>query len=403
MEKTYSFQKLADYVWGFATKQTLLGPGTNVAIAFSGGADSRLLLELAHCWREEGKLDSVRVFHFNHKMREASEWESEFAKRLAASLELEIIYGEREDAQLELGSSEESLRKCRHDFFKHHRRENELLLLGHHLDDSLEWSLRQLGRTSRTLSILGMPAKNKFVRRPLMCLSRDQILYACELFDLEYCHDESNDDLNYERNFLRHQVVRPLKRVAPALLKNYVARNRELARVFGVSLENNKEALKQSETLELLRWKHHPVYQLRPPKGSSLETYRETIYRALEILSTKKRGMWRDQVEKLTQCFEKKWAGPLSFSGGVCAIVTPGCVTFYHQKFSSQFESLVKEGAAEGPGWIFKIDAPIEKSHYPKIPTSHILLKWFGNRESVILMTREQLTTQSKGHAKLHF
>lgn len=389
MEKTYSFQKLADYVWSFATKQTLFGPGSELAIALSGGADSRLLLELAHYWREEGKISSLRALHFNHKLRVASEREAEFVKKLAATLEVELVVGELKSAHKV--SSELELRTHRYQFFKRELKARELLLLGHHLDDSFEWSLRQQARTSSPLAILGMPVSNGRIRRPLMCLSRSQIEYGVACFELEYCHDESNDNLRYERNFIRHQVVPALKRVGPGLLKNYVARSNELAKRFGLAMNSRRAP---TGIYEIKRWHNYPVLHLTW-KGDFLSGPCEaTVRDCLEVLSTKKRGMWREQIYKLCHSVEKKWAGPFSFSGGVRAIITPERVTFYAQDFEPELARLVANGDARASQWLYIVDfngQSIKSVNLPKIPSSHILSKWFGECRSGQLLTYEQL------------
>ncbi len=390
MEKTYSFQKLADFVWGFAIKHRLFGPESELAIGLSGGVDSRLLLELAHFWREQGKIAGLRALHFNHRLRAASSYEEDFVKKLAASLEVELVLGELVSPGPV--KSELELRTHRYQFFRAHLSSREVLLLGHHLDDSFEWSLRQQARSSRPEAILGMPVLSGRIRRPLMCLSRAQIEYASEIFGLEHCQDESNFDLHYERNFIRHQVVASLKKVGPSLLKNYVARSNELAKRFGLtaSYRCGPEGIYQVE-----RWQGHPVIHLTWNGDFLSGPCESTVRECLEILSTKKRGMWREQIQKLCQSVQKKWAGPFSFSGGVRALVTPGRVTFYAQSFETTLAHLVATGTQAETRWLYQIDfhdRAIKRGDLPKIPSSHILAKWFGPSQNGRLITYEQLS-----------
>lgn len=389
MEKTYSFQKLADFVWGFAIKHRLFGLGSELAIGLSGGADSRLLLELAHFWREQGKIAGLRALHFNHQLRAASAYEEDFVKKLAASLDVELVLGEL--VALKPVKSELELRTHRYQFFKTHLSAGEVLLLGHHLDDSFEWSLRQQARSSRPEAILGMPVLSGLIRRPLMCLSRAQIEYGVEIFGLEHCHDESNFDLHYERNFIRHQVVAALKKVSPSLLKNYVARSNELAKRFGLTPSSRAQP---DGLYQIERWQGYPVIHLTWSGDFLSGPCESTVRECLELLSTKKRGMWREQIHKLCQSVQKKWAGPFSFSGGVRALVTPGRVTFYAQSFEMTLARLVASGAQAEARWLYQIDfndRAIKRSDFPKIPSSHILAKWFGNSQNGRLITHEQV------------
>lgn len=396
MEKTYSFQKLADFVWDFAIKHRLLTKGDQVVIGLSAGVDSRLLLELALCWRQCGLLSSLRAAHFNHKVRLESEQEEDFVKKLAASLDVELVCGHN----LLSHSSELALRNSRYNFFEHTLRDHEQLLLAHHLDDSLEWSLRQSVRSSEARAILGMPAKSGRIRRPLMCLSKEQIEYAAMQFELEYCHDSSNDCLHYERNFIRHEIVPKLKSLGAGALKNYVHRSNQLAHSFGLHLLNSSSGPAPVKTAPYLEIFQRPfVHYMLTWKGDFPSLMASKLVREILCeLSEKKRGMWRDQIEKLSSCaLHKKWAGPLSFSGGVRAIVCPGRILFYHQDSESEIQAGLNLFAGEGAkSWLFRYRL-IDFNDYPKVPRDHILSKWSGIPKGEVLVTREQIQTLPLG------
>lgn len=393
MQKSYSFQKLADYVWAFCTELQLVNPSSSVVIALSGGKDSRLLFELALYWKNAGYLSALRALHYHHGLRLESDDEEVFVRELCASNHVEIVT-ERNGSPLK---SEGELRQARHQFFNKHLKAGELLLLGHHLDDSFEWSLRQMARVSELKSVLGMPAKNRRLRRPLMCLSSAQIEYACQQFDLNYCQDQSNDSLYYERNYIRHEIVPKLRKLSPKILKNYVARSEALAARLGLSLRGQKagrqrivvQADKTILGMTHLLW---PAGQTLAPSAS------EKIISILKSLSENERGTWREQVAKLVRASGKGWAGPFLFSGGVKALIVPGRIIFYSYKNEDKLIYAVGKKVDEAHGleasialksghWLYYYNA-IDFNDYPSLKNGHILSKWAGFEG---LITREQV------------
>lgn len=393
MEKTYSFQKLADYIWAFCAELQLFKGHDCLAIALSGGMDSRLLLEVAINWREQCRVRQVHALHFNHGVRTEALDDEVFVRSLCQRLQVELTVGHSEHPV----ARENELRRARHDFFKAHLKANEILLLGHHLDDSFEWSLRQMARTSELKSLLGMPAMSGYLRRPLMCLARHQIEYACQQFELGYCHDQSNDSTLYERNFIRHQIVPPLKKLSPALLKNYVARSEQLAQKLGLCLRSKVQQQSRSRVYAD-RHIEGVIHLLWPKQLGAVAVGPETIFTILKRLSQSERGMWRDQVQKLLRAISKGWAGPFSFSGGVRALIVPGRLIFYSERSEEQFKQVVNDSSREWMRfkadsheyWLYRYRA-IDFSDYPQVKRGHILSEWGRDQGDCVLVTHEQL------------
>lgn len=393
MEKTYSFQKLADYIWAFCAELQLFKGHDRLAIALSGGMDSRLLLEVALNWREHGRVKQVRVLHFNHRVRLEAVDDESFVRSLCHERQVELIVGHNERPV----ARENELRRARHQFFKTHLLPHELLLLGHHIDDSLEWSLRQMARTSELKGLLGMPVVSGSVRRPLMCLSRAQIEYACQQFELRHRHDHSNDSTVFERNFIRHEIVPPLKKLSPALIKNYVARSEQLAQKLALSL---RSSVPTQAPIRVYTDSHIAgVIHLLWPKKIGFEAVSvDPIFAILKRLSHSERGMWRDQVQKLLRATSKGWAGPFSFSGGVRALIVPGRIVFYHDQSEEELKRVVKSFARNNQRfvaesidhWLYRY-RPIDFSDYPQIKRGHILSKWACELGDDVLVTHEQL------------
>ena len=136
-------------------------------VAFSGGADSRLLLELTvralvERHGEEGRRLVVAA-HLHHGIRgEEADRDLTFCEKVCKELGVELICG-RVDIPALASESGESLetaaRRVRYDFLKRIMDERGIpsLLTAHHADDNLETVLERLLRGSGTRGMGGIP------------------------------------------------------------------------------------------------------------------------------------------------------------------------------------------------------------------------------------------------------
>lgn len=203
------------------------------AVAFSGGADSRLLLELtvrALLERDgEGGRSRVVALHLHHGIRgEEADRDLAFCERICKSLGVELIARRMDIPAMaeEQGDSTETVaRKARYDFFGQVMDERRIgiLLTAHHADDNLETVLAQLIRGSGTRGMRGIPTTRllgywtdrqiKLVHRPLLDFTKRDILAACAELSLDYVTDSSNLESDCTRNRIRHAVIPELEAI----------------------------------------------------------------------------------------------------------------------------------------------------------------------------------------------
>ena len=204
------------------------------AVAFSGGADSRLLLELTlrallERHGEEGR-SRVIALHLHHGIRgEEADRDEAFCRRVCADLGVELICERVSIPAMaeELGESlETAARKARYDFFGRVMDERGIgiLLTAHHADDNLETVLAQLIRGSGTRGMRGIPTTRmlgywtdrqvKLVHRPLLDFTKRDILAACEELSLDFVTDSTNLEDHCIRNRIRHTVIPELEAIA---------------------------------------------------------------------------------------------------------------------------------------------------------------------------------------------
>ncbi len=183
--------------------------------------NSVALLNIFYSLRKDFGLKLV-IAHLNHSLRgKQSDLDEEFVKKLTK--EYGLIF-ETEKIELEK-SDEKTARKKRYQFLfkvaKKHK--SDQIALGHNRSDQLETVLFNFIRGSGLKGLAGMRAKSKrrgyYLIRPLLNISRDELISYLNEKDEKYRLDPSNVKLDYTRNKIRHQVIPELKELNPNIEK----------------------------------------------------------------------------------------------------------------------------------------------------------------------------------------
>jgi len=190
-------------------------------VAYSGGCDSHVLLHSLVSLRSELKAE-IKAIHINHGLSPlASEWEDHCRKTCK---QLSVPYlSISVNARANKKSPEEAARLARYAEWKALLKKNEVLLLAHHQDDQAETVLIQLMRGSGVKGLAAMPAQQIFAQgllcRPMLGFMREEIYSYASAHGLNWIDDPSNFDTDFDRNFLRHEVVPLLETRWPSLKK----------------------------------------------------------------------------------------------------------------------------------------------------------------------------------------
>ena len=202
-------------------------------VAFSGGADSRLLLELTvralvERHGEDGRA-LVAAAHLHHGIRgDEADRDLEFCRRVCGELGIELICDRVDVPALasQTGESPETAaRRVRYEFLERVMAERHIpvLMTAHHADDNLETLLERLLRGSGTRGMGGIPPTRPLgdgedtsptLYRPLLEWTRRDILSACSAWGLDYVTDSTNLEDDCLRNRIRHAVVPALEELA---------------------------------------------------------------------------------------------------------------------------------------------------------------------------------------------
>lgn len=238
------------------------GEAPTVGVALSGGADSVALLRVALMmgWK-------IRALHCNFGLRgEESDRDEAFCCRLCEQrgVSVEVMgFDVRAYCAAHPGKSVEmACRELRYEWWNKLLASGEVdfIALGHHADDNVETLVLNLLRGCGLNGAKGMPAVREGYVRPLLRLTRRNILEFLSALGQDYITDSSNLTDDYKRNRIRHHVLPALERVdsnaiplmanSQALLSADLALFREMVsdyrRRFFVNEECDLRALKEA-------------------------------------------------------------------------------------------------------------------------------------------------------------
>ena len=205
-------------------EKQLIKPEQKVLLAISGGIDSMVLL---HLFERSGF--EYGIAHCNFRLRDAeSDGDEAFVheqvEQHGTPAHFET-FDTKEYAALKGISIEMAARELRYEFFERIRKEYEydLIVTAHHQDDLIETFFLNLSRKTGIKGLTGIKEKKGKLLRPLLFASREDIeKYAAEHY-IPYREDSSNNEVVYQRNFLRHKILPLFSELNPAFKKNFMA------------------------------------------------------------------------------------------------------------------------------------------------------------------------------------
>ncbi len=214
----------------------LIPPGSGVLCALSGGADSMYLL----CRLLEGREKygwTVCAAHFNHALRPTARRDEDFVRDWCGRQNVPLYTcrdNVEEYAFREKLSVEEAGRILRYRFLEDTAWETgcaenpTLIATGHHAGDNAETVLMNLIRGCGLKGLTGIPERRGNIVRPMLSVTRSEIEAYLNANGAPHVEDETNTDLTYTRNKVRHQLLPLLEELNPQAAAHIAAAARRL-------------------------------------------------------------------------------------------------------------------------------------------------------------------------------
>jgi len=193
-------------------------------VAYSGGVDSHVLLDImAQAVTLNPELQ-VSAIHIHHGLNVKADSWAKHCENVCHELQVPIKVIKVNAAVYDGRSPEEVAREARFLAFEQHLEVSQCLLLAHHAEDQAETILLRLFRGAGPnglsgMSIQSMLGKNKILR-PLLTTSKQSIVEYAKQRQLHWIEDDSNQDLRFDRNFLRQDIIPKLMQRWPGMLRS---------------------------------------------------------------------------------------------------------------------------------------------------------------------------------------
>ena len=201
-----------------------LGPQSTLIVGLSGGPDSVALLHLLQrCQRTLGY--QIIAAHLDHEWRTNSQADATFCQELTQEWGITIVVMKASELTIQpkINGSKEALgRALRQQFFQEIAQKYTApkIILGHHLNDQLETFLIRLIRGSSLSGLGGMQSVSGMYLRPLLQITKAQILSYLTEHNLEYVIDPTNYSDLFLRNRIR-KVIPNLQAIDHRLEQNF--------------------------------------------------------------------------------------------------------------------------------------------------------------------------------------
>lgn len=243
----------------FAAPQQDDGAPATVVVAVSGGADSMALLHLLSLMRDEWSLKVVAA-HLDHGLRRESAEDATFVGEMACRWNLPFETDRLPAAALkEEGNLEAAARQWRYSFLAQVAIDRQVdgqpvdVAVAHTANDQAETVLMNLVRGSglrglagmrpvRPLTLQGRVVPGVRVVRPLLAVSRSEVLEYLRIHDIPWREDPTNQDRTFVRNRIRHDILPGLQEINPQIVASIC----RTATLLGDELKRSDHATQQA-------------------------------------------------------------------------------------------------------------------------------------------------------------
>ena len=210
-KKASLLQQLQSFLARIFSNQQLVNP--KLVLAFSGGLDSCVLLHLLAQVKKTLPFQ-LTAQHIHHGLSPNADAWSLFCKDICDKLNIPLTITKVQIENNGLGI-EASARLARYKVLLD--ADADFICLAQHQDDQAETFLLQLARGAGVKGLAAMATENGKLLRPLLDGPRKALESYAKQHRLVWVEDESNIDTQFDRNFIRHEVLPILKKQYPSI------------------------------------------------------------------------------------------------------------------------------------------------------------------------------------------
>ena len=189
-----------------------------ILLGLSGGLDSCVLLDVLAQMQTQLHF-KLKAIHVHHGLSPSADDWLNFCKKKCKLLDIEFY-----DVKVKINEKsslgiEGEARELRYRAIK--KKQKGILALGHHQNDQAETLMLQLFRGSGLKGLAGMPEFdiNRKFWRPMLNIKKELLEKYASENNIEYIEDESNEDINFDRNFIRSKVLPLIESRYPASIE----------------------------------------------------------------------------------------------------------------------------------------------------------------------------------------
>ena len=215
-----------DGVIDFIIDNDLIAKGDRVGVAVSGGSDSMALLTFLESISNQAGF-SIVALHINHGIRKGARKDAGFVAKYCKENNIEhisTVVDVPAHAKRHKIGIEQAARELRYEALSEiaTRKKLNKIALAHHQADQAETILMHIFRGSGAAGAKGMEPKRGIYIRPFLETPKTDIVAYNYRLQIPYIEDETNQDENYARNFIRHQVMPMIQREWRGVEKNII-------------------------------------------------------------------------------------------------------------------------------------------------------------------------------------
>lgn len=322
-------KKIDEKIIRFIEEYELIKRGDKILIALSGGPDSVFLLNFLLKYRRKYGIE-IGAMHINHMIRgEEANNDEKFCRKLCLQLGVDYHTVKRNVpsfAKTNKISIEEAAREVRYkELLKVQKKFSyNKIATAHNCSDNAETIFLNLIKGTGLKGLSGIPIRRENIIRPILSISKDEILEYLKKSNVEYLIDKTNLSNIYERNMIRNEMF--------PLIKKHLNPKIEQT-LFKSSLVLKKQSIVLNSAIEIIS--EHVVIK----KKDKLEII-------IDKLSKIEKSIWSDVIKfsiernfsvqvlfndcnKVISLFSNQTSKSVSISNGLTALRERGKVLVY--------------------------------------------------------------------------